>query len=1174
MAKQENPPKLREELKNEKLLKQIDAVGKEIEEQEKAYAMDKKEKRDAKKEKTVTAVNNFMNSVLENQGKKEKRGGKLKEMVLEEENEKNIKLEENSEIKEQKIEKTETPSTKEKNKEVLKQLFELEGKGKEEEIKKEIFENADKKEQEIKDAEGKKIIASAMKTFGLSEKMLEGNENLDNLTKAQKLLAIEQISQDTLSRVRDIGEERFKKNNKIALSDIAHPSIFFSKIGKNIVKPYFINKESKKVLKETQNGNPPDQKIVEDAINKITAMKLEVVEKDGRAHVILEDVDNTMSPEEKDIVNKYNEIANEFIRMPDKWRNEKAAKAAGNGFVNKNYKKFKESQDKYEKARDELLKLKAQKYKESGAKEDIAGALAMNDLKNHDWDILTLQLLNTNPNLAKELNEIQNSDSFKQFMKSLNDSDTVWKGIYLAGGFIGRGAAKAVFGAIALPAVAAIKGGLRAKNKAKSNINTAFLEGRNEKTFMERKQGEKGNTSREELVDKNLEKGMVSKIFSGTEINTKDVAGFIDADSQIQRIEKLQIDLENVKTPQESAIIIAQINARVDYIRQKQEEGLINSGKENAVATNYKLIQKMSEVSLVCEINKVEGYKNNPDLADLDLRRQVLLDKIMEENEKKFGKKEASYKWKEFMRGAVIAGSFAETGLQLRDLYSGSVMQEHINEAASKTTNYLSAKIGSGIEYLRGLGIQGEQIKDSINTNELGENISNNDQIHDNITGQSLHHTNEIPEGTRESFIPQTEKIASIDIIEAKHGDGGIVMARHLQKQLLNKYPNWETDKTTPDGVKNALGMKDYELAKKWGLYKPEETAESAIVKIGDKGIFDEETGKFTLVDKNGVTSSGKMFDYHSYGVKAEQEIPNYEPEMKDLKGLHFERDENNNFILEKDIPYEPTNNQISSEYEPVINQGDVRIDSKGIKHINFHNEDNYLLIKKGGKEFDMKFFYDKNGNVNDIKITNTVAGNEYPYSSEEAKSYFKKFKLDNISYDEKIKIADKVGEVISNKELLKNLPRDTQEYKFFEQEIMKKEKGILDEYGKFLKARKFGRIEINEVANEIKPESITKMKIVSEDNINKIFPNEKLMTEWNSMKKHTSVEDLIKQNEKGELSDNAKPLITYLNRLQEVTNLKPESRDDLYPSEKVGDYIDRALKEAAKTGKLDQVKL
>lgn len=1240
----ENMSKSAEELKNEKLLNEIDKIEEEVLGQEKAY-----------------------------KGKKDKK--KMPKVIIPEKNEKIIQ----------------------KDKEDIFKIFDAEEK---------------KNDEWKKDA----IVQAEMIKIGLSEEALksmgtEGHNKWKDLSAEKKLLAIEQISQDTLSRVKEIGEKRFQDNNKINFKqDIKSPGALLLKIGKNITRPYWISKEEKDVLKEAQNNElEPNLETVKQIVDRTADMNLDVEIKNGKAHIVLEKVAGT--PEEQEIIEKYNEAANQFMRMPDSWRNEKSAKGASDDFwIKKNHGKYQESKMKYEAVKEDFLKIKAERNKESGMEWGIAQLKAMSELNSNDLKINILQYLNTNPDSIKELENIRNESSFKRFINNEN----IWKGIYMGAGFGIRSLTVGTLGFLAAPITAGVIGGARARRKAGNKINEAFLEGRNEKTFMERKQAD---GTREELIDKNSGKGNISKLLSGTEINTKEVAGFVDADSQIQRIDRLLNDLKNEKFNNQIPKIISQINARVDYIRQKQEEGLINYGTQNSISLNYELMKKISEASTECEITKlqlpqttIEAMSNTE-----DFRREFLLGQIMINNNEKFSKREAEYKNKEMWRGVKISATASVVGWSIRHLMhilnedsvesvakevsekvniqniEETESEEYIEKLPSDAEAFLILKKVELEEYIKELKesakiyISGapkkiiSQVKEGVaqdnmpggnvdkaqkevadferiwNTNDgktsaekyfswLGEKFNNDkDTLIQKVKGLGEPFSNQPSNNTQinsgETFNLKTENVNTeitaekemqgdlyrdpntsgeenirvkmhnemldkkyanleriegankIDIIEAKHGDGGIVMARNLQKKLITEYgEDWakRPEGEVPDAVKKVLGKPDYIVAKDMGLYQPNEDLtngsgkESAIILKGYKLNFNEQTGETNLIDKDGKIIKGddlKMFDSQPK-VKVEYNVPtqeNFKTENDYITENNYTETNNSS---ELNTHEEYTNTDVVREQnvpknDPVFSKYDVIETNDGVKHIKFNNDENRLIIQKGGKEFDMKFSYDRNGNVNGIQIKGSNKEDTYPYSSSEIKSYFKKFKLDKLDYDKKIEIADKIGKTISEeKDILSGLPKETQEYKFFEKKIMESEKEILDEYGKFLKSRKFGKIEIDEVSNEIKAENIAKMKIISEDNINKIFYNETLMKAWSSMKKTTSVEELMKMNQKGDLSDDAKPLISYLERLEKVTNLKPEKSDEMYPAEKVGDYIDRALKEAAKTNKLDQVKI
>lgn len=688
-----------------------------------------------------------------------------------------------------------------------------------EDVRKEIDQDFDKAKKEQSEVKNEKLLSERMSVIGISSDTLKDNEEWQKLETPAKLLAIEQISQNTLSQVKEIGEQRFQEKNKISLSwnpKKWEPLSLGKKVWNKFTKAYWISEEEKQVLKEAEEGKiQPDKKTTEEIIHIISDMKLDIENDNGRAKIVLEKVADNMSPEEKAIIEKYNEASNSFMRMPDKWRNERSAKSTDDSFKqNKNFDIYNKTRDSYEKAKGELLKIKTKEYKEKGAHgEEEARILAMTDLNNDDLKIKFLQWSNTNPDATKELNKIREDSSVKRLWSNEN----IWRGIYIGVGYGMRTATAGTIGLLAAPVVGGAIGGWRARNKAGANVDKAFLEGRTEKTFMERKM-ESG--VREELKDKNLEKGVIAKTLGGKEINTKEVAGFIDADSQIQRIENLEKKLEKAEKLEEKNKLISQINSRVDYIRNKIDGGLVNYGKENPIASNYKLMQKMCELSVLCETKKMEGRN------DEDFYREHLLGQVMKYNKKKFGEKEANYKNAEMLRGAAIGAGGAMLGWWLRGLQDGNV--------------------------------------------DTGELI-NNGSGPIKLTQEQIDHANKI-------FFPETPH-ASVSAV-ADHGQGAISTLRELQNNLKAEYGDISK---APESVRHILNTDAHKLAQEYGMYDPNQTAESAMVKLGSTFKVDEngnliyqeggstksiilESGNETKTPE--VDYSGKMFDSDHSGSK------------------------------------------------------------------------------------------------------------------------------------------------------------------------------------------------------------------------------------------------------------------------------------------------------------------
>lgn len=525
-------------------------------------------------------------------------------------------------------------------------------------------------------------IVDKLQTIGLEEEDFKEIPEWKKLSDGEKLLAIEQISQDALSKIKEIGERRFQEQNKISFSRKKfNPLKFGKKILKNISKAVWISKEEKQALRDLEEGKiKPNSETIKQVVERAADMNLDVVEKDGKAFIEFIKVDKNLSETEQKIIEEYNKAANEYAKVPDSWKNKKAANSKdGNFLKNKNYENYKNTEAVYKKASFDLLNSMKEQYLKTGLSEKEAELKAMLDLKDDDFQISALQFLNTNPDVNQELKNIRNKSSWGR----LFDNENIWRLAYMGTGWAARTATVSTLGFIAAPLVSGAIGGARARRKAGQKINTAFLEGRTTETFTERKQANKKGL----FTDKNENKSLFSKTLSGKDINAKEVGAFIDADSQIQRLNSLIQKISEAKTQEEKILLKDQLNARVGYIEEKNASGLINYGTKNALNLNYELFKNLSfaqaQISLAEFLDETQQEKND--------RRYSLLGKIMLDNEAKFDKKQANFKNKEMIRGAAVAAGFSIFGHELR---------AGLTEATEKIKEVISAgTIGETIRH-------------------------------------------------------------------------------------------------------------------------------------------------------------------------------------------------------------------------------------------------------------------------------------------------------------------------------------------------------------------------------------------------------------------------------------------------------------------------------------------
>jgi hypothetical protein len=979
---------------------------------------------------------------------------------------------------------------------------------------------ADKKKEDME-------INAQLKNVGLNADDLKNDKIWQGLSKAEKLLVIEQATQDTLSHVKEIGEKRFQEKNAIKLSwnPLNLRASFFVKIKNKIGKSYWISQEEKEAIKEVETGKQkPEAKTIDSLIKRVGDLKndfnLNVVEKNGKAFIEFATGDKNLSKEDKILIDKYNEQANAFSKMPDSWNNERSAKSTDKMFTKENHEKYLEVKAKYETERSNLLESKAKQYEASGISRFEAKSKAMTDVKNIDNEIAMLQLTNTNPDALEELNKIKNESSWGRLVNNEN----IWRSIYMATGYTARGAS-ATLGFLAAPVVSGAIGGIRARRKANDNINTAFKVGTKEETFLERKeQGKKGI-----FDDKNKDQGLLADVFSGQKVNTKEVAAIVDADSQKQRIDDLINKINNTENDREKASLLSRLFARIEYIELKQQQGLVNFGNKNPIGKNYELFKTLSMAYVLTTNVHNMGIEMTREMKDDILQREALLQSVMAKNEAAFGKKIAEYKNNEMLRGAAVAAGFAILGAGIREWMHNDV------QSVPHSTNEIS----------------------NARQHEINEVLI---KSHDEVNATAI----------------------------AKKGDGGIVLARRLQKALTLKYGS-DLSKA-PESVKHILNTDADKLAREFEMYKPNQDAESALIHPGDS--ITEKNGEITFHDKSGGkeinlmkgnsikpvhTYDGQMRDTDHSGLKSHitnnnESSGNYKvpPQVNPVTGETMEVPQEHASLA--DNPYKVPAQVNPVTGEPMLEEVNrvTGENSVSLKHYAFTNDEHIISIRENGESVSMKFIYDENG-----KIVGTDVGGHFntganPYANESS--------IEKLSAFTRIDAHKDIMEMAKEAQFLNKLPHDTSEYKYLHEHVTSMQKNIINNYGNVINSDKLeGSATLIKSTQEnlinVGGESLEKASTNLQENLHHIFPTKKLMETYNYINKNVSAEKLIALDRGEGIADAYKPLVTYLDKLEEVSGIKPIGQSLINDAESISDYILRASKKAAEMGKLDQIK-
>jgi hypothetical protein len=105
--------------------------------------------------------------------------------------------------------------------------------------------------------------------------------------------------------------------------------------------------------------------------------------------------------------------------------------------------------------------------------------------------------------------------------------------------------------------------------------------------------------------------------------------------------------------------------------------------------------------------------------------------------------------------------------------------------------------------------------------------------------------------------------------------------------------------------------------------------------------------------------------------------------------------------------------------------------------------------------------------------------------------------------------------------------------------------------------------------------EQLTEAKTVYENNLSKLFPNQEAMETWKSIAdSHNTRAEIVIDMNPAEVKPEYSPLVSFMQKLKEVTGLEPLAKNLIYPGETNSEYILRAAQKAAELGQLDKIKL
>ncbi len=613
------------------------------------------------------------------------------------------------------------------------------------------------------------------KQLGLNESL--SNEKFKNLSEGQRLLAIEQRSQTILRHVKETGEARFKE--KMAnLKWYQAPQKIWKSVLKDM---WISKEEKEVLRETKTGVGEIKTEEWETIVDHIADMNLDITTVDGKAYIHFAKAEADADEEIQKATETFNRAANEYARIPKKWGDERLSEKNFTSYTKSKelYESARDKLLETEGGvkKDAALFAKPEKdlTKEEKAEKSRQSMNAMLRANERDMDVWALQAKLENPDADKALKKIESELE----QGRLFNSKILWTAAYAGSGILARKTLKYGLGFWAAPVVGGALGVVRGWRKGGTKINAAYEKGQAAETREERRNTAEYKMLAAEILPKiqeldreaaplraqlaeaqkqaDLERttgtssdirtystenmleakiGQITKqidtlnaqlrgeqsrgigsILLGKEYAGKEVAAFVDADVQINRLRALitQYKMNETTTDvraKSKAEIAEQIGARVKFIMDKKESGLLNFGKENPMVKEYELINMMAEAGMNISINE-----------PLDERRETLLSMIQTRVEDELASNRKNIMTEEVVRGVLMGGTIATTSAYIKDWFPES-WKEAIHEK-------IGAIINPVINEAKYVGTQAEGVFSYLYNGPLKEIFSSNNGVID-----------------------------------------------------------------------------------------------------------------------------------------------------------------------------------------------------------------------------------------------------------------------------------------------------------------------------------------------------------------------------------------------------------------------------------------------------------
>lgn len=519
------------------------------------------------------------------------------------------------------------------------------------------------------------VVVEALEYFhslGLNNEDLLSIPGLTELNGVSQILIAKSLKNSALEKAnRNVAQRQVESS--------ASAKGFFGKIGAGIANSFKIGRQKKEAILAQAHGGLAEYKVELTRLvywaKNFSLKEIEIekgkftIDFTGNLHL------QNINEEQAALVKEMNENANWLASFAKEFRLLNVREPKGS----KEHQEYYHALRAYEKSKSDLRKMLESDLKFS----NLDSLLAINNI---DANVNIVQFMSANPDLEKEWKEMVKNPSILRKMLTQDNLK------FMAGGFAGRSVLAGVFGAVAIPAVAAAVGAWRGMHKAHKRLRTAD-KGLDKKDLigdspllLERKevlQRINKLVPAEYSVDVNT---WLSNIASPEDktlyYSLKQEFDVLDArwqkenkrneKNKIERkvlsaeslMAKLELLLNEVQgaTGEKREEILFRISRRVEFMKDLANKGLVNFGSADERGLRLLDFYQLMSFGEAIQSHKGESGAANDELKKMNERAGDLLNSLEYAADKKLDKQRRLFIKKKMLEGALVGAVFSKAG--------------------------------------------------------------------------------------------------------------------------------------------------------------------------------------------------------------------------------------------------------------------------------------------------------------------------------------------------------------------------------------------------------------------------------------------------------------------------------------------------------------------------------